>query len=342
MNFTPINYQSGVLRLLDQRRLPQREIWIETRDYRAAIRAIQTLAVRGAPLIGAAGGYALCLAAREAFSTQPKTAREKINSAAAKIAAARPTAVNLAWAVARVVKAMPDGDSRESPSRLIRALENEATRIEREDREACARMGRFGAELLSRGAKKPLRILTHCNAGALATCGIGTALGVVRVLHQRGKLERVFADETRPLLQGARLTAWELLRDRIPVTVQADGMAASLLAAGRIDAVIVGADRIAANGDAANKIGTLPLALAAKYFRIPFYVAAPLSTVDRHCKTGRAIPLEQRAAGEIAAATGAEIFNPAFDVTPHSLITAIITDQGAFPPKHFAAKLMRD
>ena len=342
MNFTPIKYQSGVLRLLDQRRLPGKEIWIETRDFRAAIRAIQSLAVRGAPLIGAAGGYALCLAAREFMAKNPKTAREKIAVAAAKIAEARPTAVNLAWAVARVHKILADGDPGQPPAQIIRALENEAARIESEDREACARIGRFGAALLCRIAKRPLRLLTHCNAGALATCGIGTALGVVRVLHRRGKLERLFADETRPLLQGARLTAWEMLRDNIPVTVQADGMAASLMALGRIDAVIVGADRIAANGDAANKIGTLPLALAAKHFGVPFYVAAPMSTVDRRCKTGRAIPIEQRAAGEIAAAKGAEIFNPAFDVTPAALITAFITERGTASPKKFAATFFPD
>ena len=342
MNFTPLKYQSGVLRLLDQRRLPQREIWIATRDFRAVIKAIQSLAVRGAPLIGAAGGYALCLAAREFMARDPESARKNIAAAAAKIAKARPTAVNLGWAVARVHKVLTDCELRKNPSEIIHALEREAARIEREDREACARIGRFGAALLAKGAKKPLRLLTHCNAGALATCGIGTALGVVRVLHRRGKLERLFADETRPLLQGARLTAWEVLRDGIPVTVQADGMAASLMAAGRIDAVIVGADRIAANGDTANKIGTLPLALAAKHYGVPFYVAAPMSTVDRHCKTGRAIPIEQRAAGEITAAKGADIFNPAFDVTPAPLITAFITERGAVSSQQFAAKIFLD
>lgn len=342
MNFVPIHYQSGVLRLLDQRRLPQREVWIETCDFRAVIRAIQSLAVRGAPLIGAAGGYAFCLAAREFMANNPRNAREKIAAAAAKIAEARPTAVNLAWAVARVNKVLTDCDPGKNPLQIIRTMEREAVRIESEDREACARIGRFGAQLLGRLAKRPLRLLTHCNAGTLATCGIGTALGVVRVLHRRGKLERLFADETRPLLQGARLTAWELVRDHIPVTVQADGMAASLMAAGRIDAVIVGADRIAANGDAANKIGTLPLALAAKHYGVPFYVAAPMSTVDRRCKTGRAIPIEQRAAGEIAAAKGADIFNPAFDVTPAALITAFITERGAVSSKQFAAKIFVD
>lgn len=342
MNFTPIRYQSGVLRLLDQRRLPQKETWIQTRDYRAVIKAIQSLAVRGAPLIGAAGGYALCLAAREFMARNPNNAGEKIAAAAAKIAEARPTAVNLAWAVARVNKVLMDCDPRKNPSQIIRATESVAVRIESEDREACARIGRFGADLLARGTKKPLRLLTHCNAGALATCGIGTALGVVRVLHRRGKLERLFADETRPLLQGARLTAWEMLREGIPVTVQADGMAASLMSAGRIDAVIVGADRIAANGDAANKIGTLPLALAAKHYGVPFYVAAPMSTVDRRCKSGRAIPIEQRAAGEITAAKGADIFNPAFDVTPAALITAFITERGTASPKKFVTRLLAE
>ncbi len=360
MAITPLGYRDGTVRLLDQRMLPGREEWVETRDWRAVVAAIQSLAVRGAPLIGAAGAYAVCLAAREFLAGGRFDALGRFEAAAGAIAEARPTAVNLAWAVARMRrslererdKAARHAAARETriamkaaprragavpvleiaPERLIGTLELEAEAIFSEDAAACAAIGRHGAEAVCPNVKRPLRLLTHCNAGALATCGIGTALGVARALHAAGRLERVHAGETRPLGQGARLTAWELAADGIPVAVHVDGAAGALLASGTIDAVVTGADRVARNGDTANKIGTLALAVQARHFGVPFFVAAPASTFDGECADGRAIPIELRAPDELPAARGAEIFNPAFDVTSAGLITAFITDGGVVTP----------
>jgi len=298
--------------ILDQTLLPGAEVWIELRDPDQVIEAIRSLRVRGAPAIGVAGAYAMWLA-------------DDPRAWASRIAAARPTAVNLSWAVDRMLSCVERGGD----------LFLEADAIREEDEASCRAIGRYGAELL--GSRST--VLTHCNAGSLATAGYGTALGVVYAAAEAGKSIAVFADETRPLLQGARLTAWELDRAGIDVTVVADSVAASLLASGRVDAVVVGADRIARNGDVANKIGTYAVALAAKAHSVPFYVAAPRSTFDLDCPNGAAIPIEERAAGEVTegfgtrtAPEGIAVFSPAFDVTPAALVTALVTDVGVFPP----------
>jgi methylthioribose-1-phosphate isomerase len=289
--------------------------------------AISTLAVRGAPAIGIAGAMGMVLAVDESERDR-STAMERLAAAHERIRCARPTAVNLAWAVDRmmVVAARHPAAGNE----LRDVLRAEATRILDEDRAMCRRIGEHGASLISDGA----RILTHCNAGALATGGIGTALAAVYVAAEQGKRVQVFADETRPLLQGSRLTAWELERAGIPVTVLVDSAAASLMRNGDIDLCIVGADRIAANGDVANKVGTLPLAIAARFHGVPFYVAAPSSTIDPSTNAGEEMLIEQRAWDEVSSAfgtrtvpAGVAVYNPAFDVTPAELITAIITDQ---------------
>jgi methylthioribose-1-phosphate isomerase len=253
----------------------------------------------------------------------------QLSDAVFAIRGARPTAVNLGWAVDRMLAAGAAAHARDAAA-YVAEMEREAAAIENEDRAACDAIGTHGADRLQGIAGRPLTLLTHCNAGALATCGIGTALGVVRRLHERGRLKMVFADETRPLNQGSRLTAWELAQDGVSVTVQADSMAASQLATGAIDAVVTGADRIAANGDTANKIGTLGLAILAKRFKVPVFIAAPRSTFDPACPEGAAIPIETRDPSEIAAAPGAEIYNPAFDVTPAELIAGFITEKGIF------------
>jgi len=309
------------LRYLDQRALPSREIVLDVNTIDALIDAIRTLAIRGAPAIGV--GAALGLAA--ALDTQSRgdaaTLRALVTPFAERLVAARPTAVNLAWAVNR----MRARAERVSDDQLLDALRDEADAILREDIAMCAAIGTHGRFLIADGA----RILTHCNAGALATAGIGTALAPVYAAHGDGLRVEVFADETRPLRQGARLTAWELQRAGIPVTVLPDGAAASLLRDGTIDLVIVGADRIAANGDAANKIGTYGVALAAHAHGVPFYVAAPYSTIDPATVNGGAIEIEHRHADELdELPPGVGVWNPAFDVTPHRLITAYITDRG--------------
>jgi methylthioribose-1-phosphate isomerase len=322
------------LRILDQRQLPSREIYRELCTIDDVCDAIQTLAVRGAPAIGVAGAMGLTLALddSEAARRDPIACLE---AAAARIRATRPTAVNLGWALDRMlaVAAMTSGDT----TVLRDALCAEATRILEEDRAMCRRIGEHGATLIPDGA----RVLTHCNAGALATGGMGTALAAVYVAVEQGKRVHVFADETRPLLQGSRLTAWELRRAEIPVTVLIDSAAATLMSRGEIDLCIVGADRIAANGDAANKIGTFSLAIAAKHHGIPFYIAAPTSTFDRATPTGDGILIEQRSGDEVRCGFGAltapadvEVYNPAFDVTPASLISAIVSDRGIHRPPY--------
>ncbi len=314
------------VRLLDQRRLPLEERWVELADAAGVAAAIRDLTVRGAPAIGVAAAYGLAVEARRGASPAAFAA------AAALLAAARPTAVNLAWAVRRMTDRAGAGAS-------AGALLAEAHAIRDEDEAACRRIGALGAPLVPPGAT----VLTHCNAGALATAGYGTALGVVRAAIEAGNRVRVLADETRPFLQGARLTAWELARDGIPVTVLTDGMAGWLMARGEIGCVVVGADRIAASGDVANKIGTYGLAVLAAHHGIPFLVAAPWSTVDLATATGAGIPIEERSGEEVLVLGGQRIAPPgvparypAFDVTPAALVTAIVTERGVVRAPHGA------
>lgn len=311
------------VRIIDQRLLPGEYVERDLSTLDEVCDAIATLAVRGAPAIGVAG--ALGLAAL--LSHENGTAlRARAEHYAARIRAARPTAVNLPRAVDRVMAALRGVPDAEIP----RVARETATEILEEDRAMCRRIGEAGAPLIPDGA----RILTHCNAGALATSGIGTALAPVYVAAHGGRRIEVFADETRPLMQGARLTAWELSRAGIPVTVIPDSAAASLLRSGRIDLVLVGADRIAANGDAANKIGTYGVALAARRHGVPFYVVAPTSTFDPATPSGDAIPIEERGRHELSVPDGARVFNPAFDVTPAELITAFVSDTGVHAPPY--------
>jgi methylthioribose-1-phosphate isomerase len=313
MSFRTHWYEDGALHLLDQRRLPAQVEIVQARTARETAQAIREMIVRGAPAIGCAAAYGLALAVRSG---------EDFAEARSALLASRPTAVNLRWAVERLSAVQP---------RTFEALRAEADRVLAEDLAACRAIGRHGAALVADGRG----ILTHCNAGGLATAGYGTALGVVRAALEAGKKCAVFADETRPWLQGARLTAWELLQDGIPVTLLPDAAAASLLSSGRIGCVVVGADRIARNGDTANKVGTYPLALAADAAQVPFFVAAPTSTVDLRASSGREIPIEERAPSEVThlagsrvAAEGVHVFNPAFDVTPARYIAAIVTERG--------------
>jgi len=313
MSFRTLWFEDGALHLLDQRRLPARAEIVAVRSARATADAIREMVVRGAPAIGCAAAYGMALAAR---------AGEDFETARQALLESRPTAVNLRWAVERLWRVQP---------RTFEALKAEADRVLAEDLAACRAIGRNGAALVPDGKG----ILTHCNAGGLATAGYGTALGVIRAALEAGKKCGVFADETRPWLQGARLTAWELLQDGIPVTLLPDVAAASLLGSGRIGCVVVGADRIARNGDTANKVGTYPLALAAQAAEVPFFVAAPTSTVDLRAGSGREIPIEQRSPSEVThlagarvAAEGVDVFNPAFDVTPARYISAIVTERG--------------
>jgi methylthioribose-1-phosphate isomerase len=313
MSFRTLWFEDFALHLLDQRQLPARREIVSVRSARETAQAIRDMVVRGAPAIGCAAAYGMALAARSG---------EEFGQARAALLDSRPTAVNLRWAVERLSRVQP---------RTFEALKAEADRVLEEDLAACKAIGRHGAPLVPDGRG----ILTHCNAGGLATAGYGTALGVIRAALEAGKRCPVFAGETRPWLQGARLTAWELLQDGIPVTLLPDVAAASLLASGRIGCVVVGADRIARNGDTANKVGTYPLALAAKAASVPFFVAAPTSTIDPRARSGADIPIEERAPSEVThlggsriAAEGVLVFNPAFDVTPAGHIDAIVTERG--------------
>ncbi len=298
--------------------------------------------VRGAPAIGVAAAYGIVLAARGARGMSQKAFLGKLRRAGSLLTGARPTAVNLAWAVDLMLK-VAQARARRKAGEISRALEGAALRLAEADRAANRAIGRLGAGLMRGRA----RILTHCNTGALATAGYGTALGVIRTAHRRGKLKRVWVDETRPYMQGARLTAWELKRDGIPFVLITDGMAGHFMQRGAVDAVIVGADRITALGDVANKIGTYQLARLARAHRIPFYVAAPTSTVDLAVREGAAIPIEERPAREVLwigrrriAPRGTPVANPAFDVTPRFLVTAIVTEAGVARPP-FARTLAR-
>lgn len=319
------------VRIIDQRLLPVEYVERDLRSTTEVIDAIRTLAVRGAPAIGVCGAMGLVAALRDFEHERIDDFRTRLAIDAKAIREARPTAVNLAWGIDRMIAVANafEGDTHA----LIARLHNEASQILAEDQAMCEAIGANGVALIPDGA----RVLTHCNAGALATSGIGTALAPLYHAARAGKRVAVFADETRPLLQGSRLTAWELSRAGIDVTVIADNMAASLMRSGAIDFCIVGADRIAANGDVANKIGTYGVAVLARHHGIPFYVAAPTSTIDPATPHGDAIVIEQRHADEVArpfgtttAPTGARVHNPAFDVTPAELVSAIITDRGVF------------
>lgn len=317
------------LRLLDQTRLPGEEVWLDITDVDALVDAIARLAVRGAPLLGACGGFGVAIALAQAGAEGWGAAR--LASEIDRVRHARPTAVNLAWGVDRVRPRVPGGLADVIAAARALASEDEAANRE---------LSRRGADwILTRIARPRLRVVTHCNSGALATTGWGTAYGIVHELHARGRLELVYADETRPLLQGARLTSWELSVDGIPHVIQPDGAASGTILGGLVDVAVIGADRIAANGDTANKVGSVALALACARAGVPFVVAAPFSTVDLGTASGGDIEIEQRPAAEVlsfggvrVAPAGARAHNPAFDVTPSDLISAIVTERGVVEP----------
>jgi methylthioribose-1-phosphate isomerase len=340
LSFSTVDWSpdGAAVRVIDQRLLPTEFAEIDLRTLDAVCDAIRTLAVRGAPAIGVAGAMGLVVALAQLAGVPRAEFLMSVRAVGAQIVATRPTAVNLSWAIERMLSRAdrtPGG-----AGEILAALHDEATCIRDEDRAMCERIGEHGVALLGAGAN----VLTHCNAGALATAGIGTALAPIYRAWHGGQSVHVYVDETRPLLQGSRLTAWELARAGIPNTVIADNMAASLMRAGKIDLCIVGADRIAANGDVANKIGTYGVALAAHHHNVPFYVAAPTSTFDGRTATGDGIVIEERNADEIRRINGvptappaADVYNPAFDVTPAALVTAIISDRGIYyPPYDFS------
>lgn len=330
------------VRFIDQTRLPLEESYLLATTYEQVAEAIVTMVVRGAPAIGVSAAYGIALGAKTSKAATADEFAPEFDRICARLAGTRPTAVNLFWAIDRMKRLFANlrasGSSLEAIKERLLA---EAHAMYQEDIAACKTMGAFGGELLPAEGG----VLTHCNAGALATCGYGTALGVIRSAVEQGKAIHVYADETRPFLQGARLTAWELMADGIPTTVICDNTAATLMRAGHIQAVVVGADRIAANGDTANKVGTYNVAILAREHGIPFYVAAPWSTIDMATPTGEAIPIEERAATEVShhggkqlTPNGVDIRNPAFDVTPAKYISAIVTERGVLHPP-FAASL---
>ncbi|MBW2330177.1 MAG: S-methyl-5-thioribose-1-phosphate isomerase [Deltaproteobacteria bacterium] len=328
--------------MIDQRKLPMRERYVVCKDYRSVIRAIKGLIIRGAPAIGVAAAMGVAVGALKIRTSNLDQFRAKLDAICRDMVTARPTAVNLAWAVERM-KQVADQTSHRGVKEVKSRLVEEARKILEEDIAINRTMGRHGQRLLKDGSC----VLTHCNAGALATGGYGTALGVVRAAVEAGKRIEVFADETRPFLQGARLTAWELKKSGIPVTVITDNSAGYFMQHGKVDAVIVGADRIAANGDVANKIGTYMVAVLARTHSVPFYVAAPVSTIDLSVKEGQDIPIEQRDQTEVTHFQGRRIApqgvvagNPAFDVTPHRYVSAIITEKGVITPP-FKSRLKR-
>jgi methylthioribose-1-phosphate isomerase len=328
-----IEWKNDLVIMLDQRLLPHKEVYRICRDYQDVAEAIRSMVIRGAPAIGVAAAMGVALGALKAPAKSFDREFEKIIVILGKT---RPTAVNLFWALQRMRRVYSENRSR-GVENVQRALRDEAQKIYKEDIAANKQLGRFGAGLL-RNAK---RIMTYCNAGALATAGYGTALGVVRSLKESGRQFEVFVNETRPFLQGARLTAWELKKEKIPATLITDNMAGYLMQKGKVDAVVVGCDRVAANGDVANKIGTYTLAVLARRHGIPFYVAGPTSSIDVNCRSGADIPIEQRDPKEVShifgkslAPKGIRIFNPAFDVTPQELISAIITEKGVIHPPY--------
>ncbi len=339
-----VEWREGSVWLLDQSLLPSRTELLECKDVAAVTSAIQMLKVRGAPAIGITAAMGVALGAQSLSVDDIGTFERQVFAICDQLAATRPTAVNLFWALMRmkeVVRENRDCSVAEIQSRLVQ----EALTIQREDLAMCKALGQQGAGLIKDGHN----VLTHCNAGALATAGYGTALGVVRAAAGQGKNVHVFANETRPVLQGARLTAWELMEDGIPVTLITDSMAAVVMRQGKVNLCVVGADRIAANGDVANKIGTYAVAVLAKAHHIPFYVAAPSSTIDISTPSGSAIPIEERPSHEVTtmngetwiAPKGVDVFNPAFDVTPAKYVTGIITEQGVVSPERIADTFKR-
>jgi methylthioribose-1-phosphate isomerase len=330
-----VDWEDDAVVMIDQRRLPAEETYLRCRDHREVAAAIRDMAVRGAPAIGVAAAFGVALGVRRSRSEGPAL-RAEFDAICEDLRVTRPTAVNLFWAIERMRRAFDAAEARGREA-LGDALLAEAKAIHSEDVAACRAMGDFGAALID----KPSRVLTHCNAGALATAGYGTALGVIRSAARDGKIRGVIADETRPFLQGARLTAWELTRDGIPTTLIADNMAGHLMATGQVDLVVVGADRIAGNGDVANKIGTYGVAVLARENGVPFYVAAPVSTFDLEVPSGDHIPIEERPAEEVThhggrrlAPEGVSVRNPAFDVTPHRFVTAIVCERGVARPPY--------
>ena len=325
----------GSLRMIDQTRLPVECVEIDCRDVETVVEAIKSLRVRGAPAIGIAAAYGVCLGLQTVKESGEAAFFDRLEAVATRLAGSRPTAVNLFWAITRMKRAAAERRGRLPPAEILAALLAEARAIHEEDRRMCRQIGRFGAELLCDGQG----VLTHCNAGGLATADYGTALAVIFAAVESGKRISVYADETRPLLQGARLTAWELKQRGIEVTLICDSMAAQVMREGRVQAVITGADRITANGDVANKIGTYGVALLAAAHGIPFYVAAPTSTFDLSLASGEQIPIEQRDPREIThgfgratAPEGIRVYNPAFDVTPARLVKALICERGRIEP----------
>jgi len=334
-----VEWHNGAVRLLDQSRLPEAVEFLDCRDYQDVAEAIRRLKVRGAPAIGVTAALGVAQGAQAVEATEYDSFSKAVLAICECLAATRPTAVNLFWALERMKRTLESLKDR--PIAAIKeALIEEACRILEEDVALCKAMGHHGASLIADGQT----VLTHCNAGALATAGYGTALGVIRAAWEQGKKIAVIADETRPVLQGARLTAWELMQDQIPVTLITDNMSGALMRQGKIHLCVVGADRIAANGDVANKIGTYSVAVLARAHGIPFYVAAPYSTIDLKTQSGAEIPIEQRDPLEVTAIHGSHpvapkgvsVYNPAFDVTPAEFITAIITERGVFKPGELA------
>jgi methylthioribose-1-phosphate isomerase len=336
-----VEWKDGAVRILDQSRLPEKVEFLDCRDYQTVARAIRELRVRGAPAIGVTAAMGIALGAQSLTASGYDEFAKGVTGICEHLAATRPTAVNLFWAIERMKRTLA-GLRGQPVVEIKRRLVEESQRILDEDIAMNRTMGRHGAVLVRDGQT----ILTHCNAGALATAGYGTALGVVRAAWEQGKKIRVLAGETRPVLQGARLTVWELMQDQIPVTLITDNMAGALMKRGLIHLCLVGADRIAANGDVANKIGTYSVAVLAKAHGLPFYVAAPYSTIDLATPSGDQIPIEQRNPQEVTsicggppvAPLGADVLNPAFDVTPAELVTAIITERGVFKPSDLAER----
>lgn len=345
MAIDTIRWQGDHVRMIDQTRLPEERVEIEIRTVPEMVEAIKALRIRGAPAIGIAGAMGLVAALRPHRDDEPEAFHEALESYASDLEVARPTAVNLKWAIDRM-RAVAGEHDQMAPAALWERLENEALAIYEEDLEMSRRIGEAAQEVIAAHSG----ILTHCNAGGLATSGLGTALACAYVAHERGKQIRVFADETRPLLQGSRLTAWEMMEAGIDVTVICDDTTAAMMAKGDVDLVIVGADRVAANGDAANKIGTYGVAILAKEHGIPFYVAAPRTTFDFDLKTGAEIPIEQRDPAEVTegfgrrtAPEGVKVYSPAFDVTPARYIAGFITDAGLLrPPYEETLQILRD
>src|SRR3989338_6222197 len=331
MDIRTIEWKKNVIKIIDQTKLPLTFKYVYIKDIKTLWRAIRSMQIRGAPALGSAAGLGVYLAVKDSQAKNFPEFNKELDNAVYYIASSRPTARNLFWALERMVKVARE--NKDKPiSRIKKLIFNEADKIIQEDRAACRKIGYFGAKLI----KENNTILTICNAGILATIDYGTALGVIYRASEDGKKIKVFACETRPMLQGARLTSWELNKNNIDVTLITDSMAATLMKAGKIDKVIAGADRIAQNGDSANKIGTYSLAVLCRYHKIPFYIAAPISTFDSKIKTGKDIPIEERKGRELKelffkqaiAPAQVKVFNPAFDVTPNDLITAIITDKG--------------